>query len=210
MLKEDLLLDSARPFSDEIKNISVVHPEHSLPGDLQSYSWYALRATYSRELKIKERLDGMGVKSFVPMIWRTRTVDGKSEKKLVPAVGNLCFAYWSRQQLDAFIRSYGENSPVHYYWDRIGGKPLIVPDKAMEDFIKVAGTMDEDLIYITQISQKLREGQNVRIISGPFAGVEGKIVRIRKSRRIMVELPGMLAVASTYLPLEKAGCLEMI
>ncbi len=205
-----MLLDSARPFSDEIQNISVGHPEHSLPGDLQSYSWYALRATYSRELKIKERLDGMGLRSFVPMIWRTRTVDGKSEKKLVPAVGNLCFAYWTRQQLDAFIRSYGENSPVHYYWDRIGGKPLTVPDKAMEDFIKVAGTMDEDLIYITQISQKLREGQNVRIISGPFEGVEGKIVRIRKSRRIMVELPGMLAVASTYLPLEKAGCLEMI
>ena len=34
---------------------------------------------------------------------------------------------------------------------------------------------------------------------GPFKGVEGKIVRIRKSRRVLVELPGMLAVASTYV-----------
>jgi hypothetical protein len=75
----------------------------------------------------------------------------------------------------------------------------------MEDFIKVAGTMDEDLIYLTQISQKLRDGQKVRIVSGSFAGVEGTVVRIRKSRRIMVELPGMLAVASTYVPLEKAA-----
>lgn len=210
MLKEDLLLDSARPFSDEMKNIDNGHPEHSLPGDPSSCHWFVLRVSYSRELKIKEKLDGMGVRSFVPMIWRTRTVDGKSEKKLVPAVGNLCFAYWTRQELDAFIKSYGETSPVHYYWDRIGGKPLTVPDKAMEDFIKVAGTMDEDLIYITEISQKLREGQKVRIVSGTFAGVEGRVVRIRKSRRIMVELPGMLAVASTYVPLEKAGYLEML
>ena len=79
----------------------------------------------------------------------------------------------------------------------------------MEDFIRVAGTMDEDLIYLTEISSKLRDGQKVRMISGPFAGVEGYVVRIRKSRRIMVEIPGMLAVASAYLPLEKAGYLEM-
>ena len=50
----------------------------------------------------------------------------------------------------------------------------------------------------------------MRVISGPFAGVEGKVVRIRKSRRILVEIPGMLAVASTYLPIEKAGYLELL
>jgi hypothetical protein len=172
--------------------------------------WFALRATYSRELKVKERLDAMGIRTFVPMMWRSREVDGKTEKKLVPAVGNLCFAYSSRKELDDFIRGYGENSPVHYYWDRISDSPLTVPEKAMEDFMKVAGTMDEDLIYLTEISGKLRDGQNVRVISGPFAGVEGKVVRIRKSRRILVEIPGMLAVASTYLPLEKAGYLEML
>ena len=59
--------------------------------------------------------------------------------------------------------------------------------------------MDEDLIYLTEISEKLREGQVVKVRSGAFAGIEGRIVRIRKSRRLMVELPGMLAVASTYL-----------
>lgn len=210
MLKEDLLLDSARPFSDEHDNIACGHPELALPGDPQSYMWYVLRATYSRELKIKEKLDSMGVRTFVPMMWRRREVGGKTEKKLVPAVSNLCFAYWTRSGLDAFIRSYGEGSPVFYYWDRIADAPLTVPDKAMEDFIKVAGTMDEDLIYLTEISARLREGQMVKVVSGPFAGVEGRVVRIRKSRRILVEIPGMLAVASTYLPLEKAGYIEIV
>ena len=45
----------------------------------------------------------------------------------------------------------------------------------------------------------VHEGRKVRILEGPFAGVEGVIVRIKKSRRVVVELPGMLAVATTYI-----------
>jgi transcription antitermination factor NusG len=196
MLNEALLLDSTRPVSNQ--NILLGCPEHGSQG--VPLSWYVLRVTYSRELKIKAILDEKGVRTFVPMMWRKRTAEnGKSEKKLVPAVGNLCFVYWTRSEIDEFIRGYGDNSPVHYYWDRTLQKPMTVPDKEMNDFITVASSMDEDLIYITEISDKLREGQSVKVKRGPFAGVTGKVVRIRKSRRIMVELPGMLAVASTYV-----------
>lgn len=196
MLKEILLLDSAGPFSDD-RNISIGCPECSSEGVL--LSWYVLRVTYSRELKIQEKLNSMGVRTFVPMAWKKKVVRGREEKCLVPAVGSLCFVYWTREAIDEFIGSYGGVSPVHYYWDRISARPLVVPDKAMEDFIAVASSVDEGLIYLTEISDRLREGQAVRVKSGPFIGVEGKIVRIRKSRRLMVELPGMLAVASTYM-----------
>jgi transcription antitermination factor NusG len=77
----------------------------------------------------------------------------------------------------------------------------------MDDFIRVASTLDKDLVYVTELSGKLREGQSVKVRKGPFEGVEGKIVRIRKSRRILVELPGMLAVATTYIT---PDCLEII
>jgi transcription antitermination factor NusG len=60
--------------------------------------------------------------------------------------------------------------------------------------------MYEDTVYLTELSSKLREGQKVRVIEGPFAGVEGRVVRIKKSRRILVELPGMLSVAATFIP----------
>ena len=205
MLNEALLLDSTRPVSTA--NNTVGYPEQSSQGvpsschhlDPMQSHWFVLRVSYSRELKIKAQLDAMGVTTFVPMMWRKKTVDGKTEKKLVPAVGNLCFVYWNKNGLDNFVSSFGENSPVHYYWDRTAQRPLTVPQAAMDDFIKVASTVDEDLIYLTEISDKLREGQTVKVRSGAFAGVTGKIVRIKKSRRIMVELPGMLAVASTFV-----------
>lgn len=213
MLKDNLLLDSTRSFSDA-PNKHIGCPEHSSEGVLSS--WYALRVSYSRELKVQKALDALGVKTFVPMMWKrcpvkpgmtkpgmtkpaTTTSAGNSNRKLVPAVGNLCFAYSTRTALEDFIRGYGEASPVHFYWDRTANRPLTVPDKAMNDFIIVASTLDEDIVYVTEISAKLREGQTVMVKDGPFKGVEGKVVRIRKSRRVLVELPGMLAVATTYI-----------
>ncbi len=207
MLKDNLLLDSTRPFSYK-KNNDVGCPEHSSEG--VPSSWYALRVSYSRELKIQEALNGLGVRTFVPMMWK-KCLDKQGameRKKLVPAVGNLCFAYWTKPAIEDFIRGFGESSPVHFYWDRTAGRPLIVSDKAMDDFMKVSSTLDEDLIYITEITGKLREGQTVKVKEGPFEGVEGKVVRIRKSRRILVELPGMLAVATTYIAPEKLEILR--
>ena len=202
------MLDSTRPFSDA-PNMDIGCPEHSSEG--VPSSWYALRVSYSRELKVQDRLNELGVKTFVPMMWRRCPVKPgmttgnpgmttvKPSRRLVPAVGNLCFAYSTRAELEDFIRGYGDTSPVHFYWDRTANKPLTVPEKAMNDFIAVSSTLDEDLIYITEITSKLREGQTVKVKEGPFEGVEGKVVRIRKSRRILVELPGMLAVATTYI-----------
>lgn len=202
MLKDDLLLDSARTPSDEINNDSGC-PKNTSAGVLSScqYSWFALRATYSRELKIRDQLAERGVRTFVPMIWKRCPVKpGMTQtKKLVPAISSLCFVYWTKADLDQYIRSFGDVKPVNYYWDRTKNAPLVVPDKAMEDFITVSSSMDEELIYITDICPKLKEGQSVRVKEGPFKGIEGKVVRIKKSRRILVELPGMVAVATTYI-----------
>lgn len=198
MLEDALLLDSARPASDDRNNL-LGCPEHSSEGVLTSCQWFVLRVTYSRELKIKDILDKRGVSTFVPMMWKKVEKEGNTRKMLVPAVNNLCFVFWTKADIDAFISEFGDKSPVHYYWDRTSFRPMTVPSKAMDDFVKVASSLDEDLVYMTEISDKLREGQTVKVRSGAFAGVEGKIVRIRKSRRLMVELPGMLAVASTYI-----------
>ena len=190
------MLDSTRPIGKTL-NTDLGRPKSTSAGVLllcqeaTQLRWYALRATYSRELKVQAALQERGVRTFIPMMWQ--------EKKLVPAVGGLVFAFATREALDSYIRSFGDARPVNYYWDRTANAPLTVSSKAMEDFIAVASSLEEDLIYLTEISDKLREGQAVKVKEGPFKGVEGKIVRIRKSRRVMVELPGMLAVASTYV-----------
>lgn len=174
---------------------------------LGGFSWFALRIAHSRELKVKVILDEKGVRTFVPMICCRRRVGEKVEKQLVPAVSNICFVFWTRDKIDSFIRNVAEKMPVQYYCDPAGA-PIIVPDKAMCDFITVASSMDEELIYLTEISSKFQESQSVKVKSGTLAGVKGKLVRIRKSRRILVELPGLLAIASAFVKPEDVEILN--
>ena len=123
-----------------------------------------------------------------------------AQTKLVPAVSNLLFVRGEQDDLYEFFKGIGEGCPARFIWDKVTRNPVTVSDKAMADFITVSNAMLEDTIYLTELNSTLREGQKVRILEGPFKGVEGRIVRIRRSRRILVELSGMLSIAATFIP----------
>ena len=164
--------------------------------------WYVLRVTYSRELKVQKALQALGIRVFVPM--RTVRVEknGKVVKQSVPAVNNLIFVYSDQQTIYEYILSEGETTVSRFIWDRVTRKPLTVPERQMEDFIRVCEASADDAVFISDMDVKLKSGVRVRVCFGPLAGVEGSVVRIKKSRRILVELPELLSVASTYIPLE--------
>ena len=161
--------------------------------------WYAIRVTYSRELKFQATLQELGYQTFVPMCRRTVERRGQKEEKLVSAIPNLCFVKAHQVDLDAYLKTLGEARSAHFIWDKSTRKPLVVPTKAMEDFIKISLSNIDDVIYLHEINEKLREGQKVRVKKGPFEGVEGTVIRVKRSRRVMVELPGMLAIATTFV-----------
>ncbi len=165
--------------------------------------WYAVRVTYSRELKFQAMLQEAGFQTFVPMCRRTFDRQGKKEVKVVTAISNLCFVKSLRADLDDFMRKLGESCPARFIWDKSTRQPIVVPTKAMEDFMKVSLSMIDDVIYLQEISPKLREGQRVRVKAGPFEGIEGTVIRVKRSRRVMVELPGMLAIATTFVKPEE-------
>ena len=167
--------------------------------DSEAMNWYAIRVTYSRELKFQTLLQESGFQTFVPMCRRTFEKNGKKETKLVPAVSNLIFVHSEKVDLDAFMARMGEACPARFIWDKSTRKPIVVPDKAMEDFIKISMSNIDDVIYLHEVTAKLREGQRVKVKNGPFEGVEGTVIRVKRSRRVMVELPGMMAIATTFV-----------
>ena len=44
------------------------------------------------------------------------------------------------------------------------------------------------------------KGQKVRITDGVFKGVIGEFVRIRHDRRVVVNIEGVMAIATTFIP----------
>ncbi len=169
--------------------------------------WYPVRVTYSRELKVREVLQSLGYECFVPMTLKTVEKNGVKICRTVPAVNNLCFVKGVRNSLDEEFERNGLRSFTSYIWDRSTREPVVVPDKAMDDFIKISESRYEDIVYLHEVNSKLREGRMVRVKCGPFTGIVGRVVRVKRSRRVMVELPGLFAVATGYIPEEE---LELI
>lgn len=219
MAGQSLLLDSAgqtciNDFNDKI------HAEHRSRGDLDcirtimrkkgddSIRWFALRVTYRRELKVQERLNELEIKSFVPMMTVREEKGGKIFRRQVQAVGNLIFVQASRKAVEEYMLSEGDRRMTHFIWDKVTRQPIVIPEKQIEDFIRISTESSDDAIYLSKVSEKLRGGMKVKVRRGPFVGVTGTVVRLRKSRRVLVELPGVLAVASAYIPIEDLEVLD--
>jgi len=159
--------------------------------------WYAIRVTYNRELKVKEDLDARGIVNFVPMQYRREERKGVMVKRLVPSVHNLIFIYIK----PSAMREYKQSTalPIRYIMNRETHRPITVPTREMENFIKVAGTYEEKLIYLNSDPGIFAKGERVRIIGGTFAGAEGVFIRIKGDRRVVVNVEGLVAVATTFV-----------
>lgn len=166
--------------------------------------WFVLRVTYSRELKAQKLLHEAGVECFIPMV-----CDRNAEKKCyVPAVHNLIFVHSSRDFLDDYKRKVENDCPLRYMMDRSTGLPMVVRDKEMDDFIRVTKENDEGILYLDDPSSAATKGSPVEIVSGPFKGVQGKLLRIRRDRKVVLQLVGVVAVAVDGIPMEWCKVIE--
>ena len=159
--------------------------------------WYAIRVTYHRELKVKKDLESRGITCFVPMQYRREERHGVMVKRLVPSVHNLIFIHLTPTEMQEYKKT--TDLPIRYIMDRETRKPITVPTREMENFIKVAGTHEEKLIYLDPDPSNFKKGERVRIIGGMFAGAEGIFIRIKGDRRVVINVEGLIAVATTYV-----------
>ncbi len=164
---------------------------------LEKKVWYAIRVTYNRELRVKEDLDSRGITNFVPMQYRREERNGVMVKRLVPSVHNLIFIHITPSDMKEYKMT--TDLPIRYIMNRETHKPIIVPSREMENFIKVAGTYNEKLIYLNPDPGDFAKGERVRIIGGAFAGAEGVFVRVKGDRRVIVNVEGLVAVATTFV-----------
>lgn len=159
--------------------------------------WFALRVTYQRELKAKKALSELGYECFVPLTQKMVMRGGRRRRVTAAAVANLMFLRTTPAKMRQLKAE--TDQPIRYIMDPITGKPMIVPDRQMRLFIEVASHEEEDILYIDPALPSLHSGAKVRVTGGVFAGVEGVFVRIRGDRRVVVAIPGLSAVATTFI-----------
>lgn len=156
--------------------------------------WYAMRATYRRELEAVKLLEREGLGCFVPMQYKVSVKRGKKVRELVPAIHSLVFVHARPSEVK---RVKSQVSWLQYITDSRSGQKIVVPDNQMQRFIAVSGTYNDHLLYFRPDELNLKKGTRVRITGGEFEGQEGIYLKVKgaRDRRVVVEVQGVVAVA---------------
>ena len=128
------------------------------------------------------------------MRYEIREKNGCKKRELVPVIRDLIFVRAVQLELQ---RVKDRNPYLQYMIDIRNGQKTIVPDEQMRQFIAVAGTYDEHLIFFNPDEVNLRKGAKVRIIGGDFEGYEGVFIKVKgaRDRRVVISLQGIIAMA---------------
>ena len=167
--------------------------------------WYVLRVTYQREMQAKKVMDEMEIVNFLPtQRVRRKTPQGKMVTVVQPAIHNYIFVHATKSEVDQ-LKLY-KLSYLRYVMGMIDGRKAVmtVPEYQMKNFIAVAGNEEEQTEFLTDLSAlNFSQGDHVRVLGGPFEGVEGIYMRTSntRSKRVVIQIAGLMAVATTTLPL---------
>ena len=173
--------------------------------------WFPMRVTYGREMKVKGELDRLGIENFVPMTYKVMDVNNEElHRELVPAINNLIFVRSTQERISGLKRSNEVLEPLRYMMDLTAEEAhviMTVPDRQMENFMRVATKTDESVMFLDIETVVGKEGKRVEIMGGAFEGVEGVIRRVKRCQRVVVEIEGVASVAIACVP---AGMLREI
>ena len=177
-------------------------------------TWFPMRVTYQREMKVKAELDRLGIENFVPMRYKVveRQNDGDTELRrvLVPAINNLIFVRETQERVSELKRTNEVLEPLRYMMDYTAAVEhtiMTVADREMENFMRVASRTDDSVMFLDNETVVGKEGKRVEIMGGAFEGVMGVVRRVKRCKRVVVEIEGVASVAIAWVP---AGMLREI
>lgn len=169
--------------------------------------WYVLRIRHSSVKRITDlqgALDGEDTveQTYVPTAFLKVA---KDKMDFVPTVVNYIYVQSTFNNLKAIKTQYPFEPlrfVMHPVFDENYNKlfePLCVTDKQMHDFIRVTQEENDKVVFLSNLDYACRPSQGVQIIDGQFAGVVGRIKRIKGNRCVVIPIGKEIAVAITGL-----------
>ena len=157
--------------------------------------WFAYRIFHNKIALVKDELAEDGIQSFVPC----RIIQEEKDDSFVyheePIIPSLIFIRSTEEYMKLLRTKYATHLSV--YKDPATASAAIIPDREMEIFMYV---LSKGCQQLESVDEKIVQGNHVRIIGGLFKGAEGYITRVHGTKRFVVLIKGVAAVATTFVP----------
>ena len=159
-----------------------------------------MRIAYQQWSRVKERLDREGVCNFLPMECRLiERTKGQRRYENIPRISSIIFIHDSYRHIYEMKQGEQDLSPLRFYTrpdheDNSQREIFAVPDKQMDDFMRMANSTDTSVVFLEESDYLRAEGQRVRIAEGEFAGIEGVIKRIQGNKCVVIRIEGIATI----------------
>lgn len=174
--------------------------------------WFPIRATYHRAQKVYDKLvalDNDRIEPYLPTLCQVERDEENPDSLIiteVPLDKGLLFMRSSLEDFQALLQTPLRNQGMTPYYNHFRtneyGKNefLTVPDRQMESFRIIVESRNKDIIVKQAEIPRMIEGDHVVVTDGPFAGVEGVVMKFKHQKRVVVELDGVGRYATAYVP----------
>ena len=152
---------------------------------------------FVRELSCARLLGGFVPQSFVHRsVTYRRNPKGKGVvKEEKPSVSGLVFLQGETAALRSFLR---DNFPLyHLVNDCTTGRPASIPASVMRPFMRLSSADPRRVTFLRDPFVKFaKDHVKLRVLTGILAGQEGYVVRVSRSRRLVMDLGGRAVAIS--------------
>ena len=175
--------------------------------------WFVLRVSYGRIVKAKAFVEAKGLECHVPMRYKEIKKQGKKRIITEPLLPSFLFVHATAEQVKTLLNeinvSFDESrNLLSYYFDHTvhlqenpeRNPPLIIPDEAMDNFIRLTSIKNPHIIPVTTENIQYKLGDMVIVTEGEFKDIHGRVARIAGQQRVVVELFEECFVATAYIP----------
>jgi len=168
--------------------------------------WYVFRVSYGREDMASDFMVDDGTYTYIAKKMVEKYVGGKRKRYLQTLVPNLLFAYVTDEKAKEYASNKTNLSYLSFYynhfkWDNAKkNPPLTVSDEEMNRFILATCNMNQHLLFVQPSQCHFKGGEQVRVIEGTFAGVEGRVARVAGQQRVVVSLSNIGLISTAYIP----------
>lgn len=143
--------------------------------------WYAMKVYFNRVQPLIAEAQEAGMEFFAP----------------TGIINNLLFLRCTEEEVQRFVAERWQRVWLYRHID--SRRPSAIDDREMEVFRFVVTAGREGLEVLGDDKPEYHEGDRVVVTGGPFKGAEGHIKRIKRDRRLVVTIRGVVAVATTYI-----------
>lgn len=145
--------------------------------------WYACYTRGRAEKKVGDLLPRLGVETYLPLVPRERQWADRTKQVDWPLFPSYVFARFSLREIGRVLRTPGIATVV-----RLGGEYVPIEEGEIANIRRFAEALAARGWDAVKPVTYIAVGERVRVIDGPFQGVEGVVVRRRKRDRLLVGL----------------------